>query len=255
MNPLARAVVNARNSVDFALRNALTWSPPAHERAETKDAPDAAEKRWIKTYHLAEARERMTQARWHRNLAVLERLERAGGGPELAALLPDRPVLRVLDVGSKNFDYVDALHGFFSHCGGDRKVQLVGVEIDAYRRYTDLRTRQAWADHYCAQVPGADFVAGDVADVSVAALAQPFDVITWFFPFVTEFPLLRWGLPLKFFSPQELLAAVWSRLAPGGVLIVANQNEREADLQRDLLVKLGLQPGPVQPLTVLRKQS
>jgi len=234
VNPILRAWANARNAADFALRNALTWSPPARERAEAKDEPDAAEKRWLETYRLAESRDRMTEARWQRNVAALEVLMATRENDVVKTLLRDRPTLRALDIGSKNFDYVDALCGFWSHQNGERSVTLTGLELDAHRRYTDFRTRRAWAEHYASFVPGAHYQAGNLL-----AHTECYDAITWFYPFVTEFPLLRWGLPLAEFQPLALLEHAFSLLEPGGVLVIVNQSEAESHVQRAFLATLG----------------
>lgn len=234
-----------RNGVDFALRNVLRWSPPARERPEPKAGASAVEASWVGQYGLAGARERMTAGRWRRNLAVVEILDRVGREPEVADFLRGRSTLGVLDIGSKNFEYVDALAGFWSRHRGDRTVTLTGLEVDAYRRYTDLRTRKAWADHYCSQVPGARFLARGLEDHG-----EPCDVVTWFFPFVTEFPLLRWGLPLGLFRPQALFDHAWDLLAPGGLMVLVNLTGAEAEVQHGLVrargakfLDLGAVPG------------
>jgi hypothetical protein len=249
MNSLVRGWVNLRNSLDWALRNSLTWSPPARERAEQLEAPDEAEGKRIADYQLESARDRMTWQRWQRNLTVLERLELAANSSALVALLKSTSPLLALDVGSKNFDYVDALQGFWRHREGEREVQLTGLEIDAYRRYTDVRTRRAWAQHYASFCPGARYVVGDLQRHN-----SRYHVITWFFPFVTEFPLLRWGLPLGLFQPAALLAHALSLLEPEGVLILVNQTDAEVVVQRHLLAELEVAYEAVGPrLTVVAR--
>jgi hypothetical protein len=233
MNALFSAWVNLRNSLDWWLRNSLTWSPSAREPAEEKGEADARETHFMANYFLFSARQRMTNSRWQRNLAVLERLESASRSPALDKLLRQTGPLRILDIGSKNFDYVDALAGFFSRCLSHRDVQITGLEIDAHRRYTDLRTRRAWAEHYVSFVPSARYFAADLLNHT-----ETYHAITWFFPFLTEFPLLKWGLPLSLFQPATLLAHAWSLLLPGGVLILVNQTDAELETQCKLLAEL-----------------
>jgi len=228
------ALADLRTRLDWALRQALTWSPPAFEEAETKDEPVTDdEARWTEVYGLAPARDRMTEVRWRRNLAVVQLLDRAAGHPALAAVLASPGPLRALDVGAKNFDYVDGLAAVLGRVPGLRSaragLEVTGLELDAHRRYTDLRTRRAWADHYASHVPGARYRAGDLLDE-----AGSYQILTWFFPFVTEFPLRRWGLPRRYFRPQDLFDHALGLLAPGGVLVVVNLNADEARIQRDL---------------------
>jgi hypothetical protein len=247
MNPLVRSVLDLRNSLDLALRNRITWSPAAHEEAEDHGGlfddlaePAAArdfEARALRDYGLGTARDRMASWRWNRNLAFLEVLDRAGQSPRLAEFLRRKPSLRVLDVGSKNFDYVDALAAFFAGFGSRRPVALTGIEVDAHRRYTDFRTRRAWADHYCAGVPGSRYLAQDLEDHR-----EPYDLITWFLPFLTEFPLVRWGLPTRLLRPEALFDHAWGLLEPGGPVLLVNLNAGEAERQHALVRSRGLSP-------------
>jgi hypothetical protein len=233
-SPLA-AWSRFRTGLDWALRNRLTWSPAAHERPEDAATDDTREAGWVDRYALGPARDRMTGWRWRRNLAVVEVLEAAASSPAVERFLATASAVRVLDVGSKNFDYVDALHGFWSHSGGPRSVALTGIEVDGHRRYTDFRTRRAWAEHYASFVPGARYLVGDLADHR-----ERYDAITWFFPFVTEYPLRRWGLPTTLFRPQALFDHAWDLLEPGGVMVLVNMNQAEASLQHELLSRRGL---------------
>lgn len=66
--------------------------------------------------------------------------------------------------------------------------------------------------------------------------------MTWFLPFLTEGPLIAWGLPRRFLAPLELLTHVTSRLVPGGVLLVVNQGAEEAAPQEALFTQLAV-PG------------
>lgn len=221
--------MSLRTSLDFALRQRLTWSPPAHERPEEPDPwQDDAERLLAEGYGLMGARQRMAAWRWRRNREVLQFLDRAGREPEVAALVKRPGPLAALDVGSKNFDYVDALGAFWTQ--GGQSLDLAGVELDAHRRYTDLRTRRAWADHYASFVSGARYLPSDVRDWTT-----PVEAVTWFHPFLTALPLKKWGLPTKYLRPQELLHHVLQLVVPGGVLVVANQTADEAELQHRLL--------------------
>ena len=232
MNPLVRAYLDLRNSLDLGLRNLFTWSPRAQEVAEANDGvPEAG---WSAPYGLEEARTRMATWRWTRNLAFLEVLDGAGGHPRFQAFLASRTTLRALDIGSKNFDYVDALAGFLSRAAGLRQLALTGIEIDAHRRYTDFRTRRAWAEHYCSFVPGARYLAQGLEDHQ-----ETYDVVIWFLPFLTERPLVRWGLPTSLLRPETLYDHAWTLVEPGGVLLLVNLNADEEAIQLDLIRRRG----------------
>lgn len=189
-----------------------------------------------------EAARAAAQYRWHACPQPLDR-QRVREWLQYAALLewalegislPD--TIRWLDVGAKNDSYLAGLlHALAHRPDGRRRVTGVGVEVDAYRVYRDLRSRADYAAAYCAGYDNLSFVAGDVRDLS-----EPADVVTWFLPFVVPGPLVAWGLPLSLFSPAALLAHVWSLLAPGGVLLIADQGEREWAVQMRLLQQQGI---------------
>lgn len=221
--------MSLRNSVDFWLRQRFRWSPRAVERPESwDDLLDPREPDWIDRYRLGETRSRMTWERWRRNLSFLELLDASREAPEFASWLDAQSSIRALDIGSKNFDYVDALAAFWSR-GGSRPLSLTGIEVDPNRRYLDLRTRGAWAQSYCAQVPGAEYRGENLVDHR-----GTYDVITWFFPFVVLRPLRAWGLPDRLFEPQRLWNHARSLVRPGGWIIVVNWNPNEVEAQRQI---------------------
>lgn len=165
------------------------------------------------------------------NLDVLHLLDRLF---ELAPWTPPAR-LRALDVGAKNFYYVAALHAAWSSRAPVDS--LVGVEVDAYRVYRDGYSRHDYADTYRAGLAGTTFVAADIRDYH-----EPADVITLLFPFVMPLPLVRWGLPIGLLAPEAVLAHVWQLLAPGGLLLIVNQDEMEAAKQIALCEQLGIVP-------------
>jgi len=235
--------MSLRNSIDFFLRQRLTWSPAARERSEDPEPfADDTDRRWTEDYGLEAARRRMAGWRWRRNLAVLQLLDRAAAEPLFREALAGGDPLRALDIGSKNFDYVDALAAVLSH-GGRRTVDLTGLEIDPHRRYTDLRTRRAWAEHYCSFVPGARYLPGDLEDHEGS-----YRVITWFFPFLFRAPLVKWGLPGRLLRPAALLARARALLEPGGVLLIVNLTADEEAEQHRLLGEAGAAFTPVGPV-------
>ena len=70
-------------------------------------------------------------------------------------------------------------------------------------------------------------------------------------------PHAAWGLPLRLFEPERLLAHVRDLLMPGGTLIVVNQGEVERDLQGSLFLDCGMKAQSVgrvmSPLTPFRR--
>ncbi len=226
------------NALAFALRNTLRWRRGAPQlRDESKhelfaylppDRRRRAEARATELcarYGLAALRARSTRADYRDNLALLDVLERATAGLGL----PQRP--RVCDVGCKNWNYVFALARCFA------PELLVGYEIDPYPVYRDLHSRADWAQAYIAQVQGPE-VRYEPRDF-LRAQAGEFDVVTLLFPFVTRHALLHWGLPLRCFRPQQLLARARAVLRPGGLLLSLHQTRAEAAIAARALADLG----------------
>jgi hypothetical protein len=179
--------------------------------------------------------------------------------------------VRVLDVGTKNFDAAPALYRFFKKLESDdmsRKVEITGIEIDAFRVYRSLYSRFDVGQFFknLITVPAGEethrYLPGDFIHHE-----DKYDAITCFFPFVTSFALLAWGLPNSKLSPKRFVDHLMASLAPGGTAIILNQTEQERDLQVKILsegkhsfssheIKLNFrEKQPVAYLHVLRKEQ
>lgn len=117
----------------------------------------------------------------------------------------------------------------------EREIQLDGVEIDAFRVYSDFHTRYDYAQFYIKNLANTQYIAKDFLQYN-----EKYDYIIWFFPFVTEFPLLEWGLPLSKFKPAEMLQHAYNSLNSGGKLLIVNQDEKEYAIQEELIRNLEL---------------
>ena len=141
--------------------------------------------------------------------------------------------IKALDIGCKNWFYVKGEHDFFdSFCNN---FSLVGVEIDAYRLYTNFYNRYEVAKYYTKGLKNTKYIADNLLNIN-----EKYDYIIWFLPFVLEEPHLFWGLPKKYFYPQKLLSHAYSLLNQNGQLLIINQGEEEAKAQKSMLEKLGI---------------
>lgn len=157
--------------------------------------------------------------------------------------IPFNENLKVLDIGSKNWEYVRGQHSFFKqHCNS---LKLDGVEIDAYRLYSNFYSRYETAKFYIKNLDGANYYPCDVLDIK-----EKYDYITWFLPFVTKFPLKKWGLPQSKFMPERLLSHVYGLLK--NKMLIVNQGEVEAQIQEELLKKLNI---PYKYLGVIKSDT
>jgi hypothetical protein len=221
------------DELTFQTRNLLRWSAPAWQwSARSFDRLNT--ERWSKEgrARLAELRARHDLSAWprllsrpqlHDNLYMLDVLDRLVGAARAGK------VTRGLDVGAKDGATLPAR---VVACPGTWDL----VELDAHRRYLDLSTRRAHGERFARTFPGCRYLAG-----SVVTLPGPYDVITWFLPFVRLVALRRWGLPVRTFEPTRLLTHVVSLLAPGGTLLVVNQGDQERDAQARLFGQVRLE--------------
>jgi hypothetical protein len=239
------------NRVRFALRRALSFSRgaprltneekdalfdylegPAREKAEARAKDLAA------TYDLSRVHAHSTRAAMRENLYVLDLLD-THAAPHMKGVR----AATVVDVGSKDFVYAPALFAFAEHCV-EAAPQLTGVELDGHVVYKDLRSR---ADHATAWAALAGpTVRYRVQDFLAFTPEQQAALVTIFYPFVTRFALLRWGLPVSEYRPEALLAHAVELLAEprgdgahdqGGVLVIVNHTHEERDLLRSLMAK------------------
>jgi hypothetical protein len=133
------------------------------------------------------------------------------------------------DVGCASFWYAPALHAFF------RPQRLVGVEIEGHRLFRDGRARIDYAAGFIADLPNTQYIVADYA-----ALDLPADLITAWFPFVTENAILAWRLPLSLLKPEALFFRIKHNLKEGGLFLMVNHGPREAELAASCCTAVGL---------------
>ena len=139
--------------------------------------------------------------------------------------------MHVLDIGSKNWFYAKGEYEFFkSFCS---KFLLTGVELDAFRLYANFYSRLEVAKFYTKNLENTQYLAKNLLEIN-----QKQDYIIWILPFVSVNPLKYWGLPKRFFEPEKLLNHAYNLLNENGQMLIINQGEIEAELQREFLENL-----------------
>lgn len=217
---------NLKNIFDFFLRRKLKFSLQNYEEApedlsslfgaELKQRENDLKKKYYFDYMSD-----MTQQNYKENLYMIDVLDKYFN------VVPYEN-LKVLDIGCKNWNYVRGQYTFFKkYC---KKLELKGVEIDAYRLYWNLFSRYEVAKFYKRDLPNTRYIPKDFM-----RLHETFDYITWFLPFIREYPHMRWGLPLKYYKPEKMLWHAYFSLKQGGKMFIVNQSEFEYDIQKNLL--------------------
>lgn len=256
---------NIRFTRKYSGKNEPKESLFGHLSGENKKIAEEKEKLYLEKYHLQGLKDNSTCRNYLENLAVIELLESCflspppypppqGGGrdsqrgglcppPEVSPKLQQyestyydkKNPLKILDIGSKNWFYASGEWSFFKYGGEEREIFLDGIEIDAFRVYSDFHTRYDYAQFYIKNLPNTSYLAKDFLKHQ-----EKYDFIIWFFPFVTEFPLLEWGLPLSKFKPAEMLKHASECLNKNGKILIVNQDEAEYEIQEELIRNLNL---------------
>lgn len=228
------------NAATFSLRRAMSWSRgkvrPKQEAktalfsfAANASALEERESSLRAQYRLGPLHAASTQHHYRENLYVLDLLDRH------AADVKPTGAVRALDVGSQDFRYAFGLSRWLG-----KRASLTGIEIDGHQIYADLHSRKDHADAFVAQIDEGR-VNYEVEDFLEHAENGRADVITFFFPFVLEYALLRWGLPRRCFLPNRIFEHAKSLLKPGGVVVVMNHTEAERQRQLEILAECGFE--------------
>ncbi len=240
------------NAISFFIRNTLRWSRGKPKLIQEKKEKlfayliSADEKKaqlqeveLLKRYHLTSLQQYSTKQLYRKSLYLLDVLDKATE----SITAPKEKVLQCLDVGSQDWHYVFALHQWMSYWGTTvaRNISLTGIEIDGYGIYSDLRSRYDYAQAYVEQVtkgnnPNVTYRVQDF----LKSPDREMDIITFFYPFVLRVGLLLWGLPNRFFKPQNFIAHAAQMLKSGGYLICFNHTYDEAKRFRELCAELSV---------------
>lgn len=141
--------------------------------------------------------------------------------------------INVLDIGCKNWFYAQAEFDFFNELFSE--VFLDGVELDAYRLYSNFYSRYETAKFYTKDLKNTTYIPNNLLNIN-----KKYDYIIWFLPFVVENPHIFWGLPKKYFYPKRLLKHAYNILNSNGQMLIINQGKDEKDVQEKFLKELNI---------------
>jgi SAM-dependent methyltransferase len=219
-----------RHGLWYGISERIRWSRGAYQETPVRElrtlGPEQAERiAALADRYQVQFERRMSAATSANNYEYLDILDRgwtaAGMGRRAGGVL--------CDIGCASFWYAATLQSFFQP---DR---LVGVEVEGHRLFRDGRTRIDYAAGYLLQLPSARFVVADYT-----AYAEPADIITSWFPFLTPAAILAWRLPLSLLAPESLFRQIRRNLRPDGLFFMVNHGLTEAALAETLCTAAGL---------------
>ena len=223
---------NLKNKIDFYIRKKMKFSRKGYfEEAEDLsniygDELKQRENDLHKKYGFEYFKE-MTEQNYRENLYMLDVLDKY-------FKINPKEKIEALDIGCKNWNYVKGQYTFFKkYC---ENLSLKGIEIDAYRLYWNFYSRYEVAKFYKRGLKNTRYIPKDFMNYD-----EKFDYLTWFLPFVREYPHMRWGLPLEYFNPKKMLWHAYFSLKTGGKLFIVNQSEIEYNIQKNLLKECAIQ--------------
>lgn len=238
---------NIKNNIDFFLRQHLKLSRKNYfEENESKEGLFIAreilekEKYLYEKYNLDYLKKNSTRQNYLENLYTIDLLDRYFPPHPQPLSHKERGgkndfylnTLNVLDLGCKNWFYFKAEYSFFKkHC---KNLFLDGIEIDGNRLYSNLYSRAEVAKFHINNLRGK-YIIGDFLQHN-----KMYDCIIWILPFVFEEPLIKWGLPIKYFQPSKMLLHAYNSLKPNGTIFIMNQGEEEYEAQKSLCEKLNI---------------
>ena len=188
-------------------------------------------------YDLTILKKDITRQNCQENLYILEILDK------YFKVYPKED-LKVLDIGSKSWNYAKGEYIFFNnHC---HHLEMTGVELDAYRLCWNLFSRYEIARYNIKYLPFTNYIADDFMNIN-----GKFDYITWFLPFVGEYQHKKWGLPMRYFIPDKMLKHAHDCLQDGGAMFIVNQGEAEFWLQKQLCEDLNI---PYHEIGIIRSE-
>ena len=203
---LLQRLISVRNQVDFYFRQNIRWGRP------------------LPLSHVIPDRDRRL------NAELVSFLQKFPWKEHLKGFSRE---LVIADIGARNFAFAPAIEKCFAALGHTPEVH--GIEIDAYRRLVDFRTRADYGHFFARQIKAGTYHAMDFMD-----WAKLLDIALLLHPFVTTPPLLNWGLPLSRFSPEKLFRHTHATLkAKRGLLLLSFPTQEERNLGMDLATQTG----------------
>ncbi len=201
-------LLNLRNYFDYFLRNSIPFSRPLKDQAETPPT------------------DKLVQIEFRQFLDTFD------WKPIFKRLSADS--LQVADIGARNFLFAPVIDDLLIR--HERNGMVHGIECDSFRMLWGFRTRKDYGEFYARKARQGQFHALDFMKWKT-----PLDLAFLLHPFVSEDPLLAWGLPRSLLKPEALFKHLAECVRPRkGVVILSSPSEDEYNIALELAEKAGL---------------
>jgi hypothetical protein len=217
---LGHSLHSTRNKMLWRLRSLLRFSRDGYQETGAINLKPGPEELQLEMkYGLRKYRHLLSEATYRRNLWTLWVLEKA-----LTPHLRHRQrIEQVLEPGCQDFSRLPALRSYLASVG--KRPRITGLEIDPFPVLSDFHSRWDRARYFLSlETSGDRYLEGDFFQWNEGA-----DLILCFFPFVSFYPALAWGLPAELGDARPWLASVERCLQPGGLFLVMHQGEWEEE--------------------------
>jgi hypothetical protein len=222
-----------KNNIDFFIRKYLNFSRKNYfikneskENLFNSEILKIKESFLMKKYQLDFLKNNSSTQNYLENLYLIDILDKY-------LEIKPQETLNILDIGCKNWFYAKGEYFFFKKFS--ENLFLKGIELDSNRLYTNFYTRKEVAKYHIQNLKGVDYIEGDFLEQN-----NQFNYIIWILPFVVKTPLIKWGLPEKYFQPEKMLKHAFKSLSPNGKLFIINQGFAEYEEQIKFCEKLNL---------------
>ena len=216
-----------KNIIDFSLRQKIpfsrrNYSEPNESKEELFKSQDEIdrEKYLYEKYDLEKVKTSTTRRNYLENLYIIDVLDKYFRINYLKNL-------KAIDIGSSNWFYAKGQYHFFKEKSSE--ITLRGIELDTNRLNTRFYSRKEIANFHTKNLKNVAYISGSLLEHK-----EKYDFVVWILPFVLEYPFARWGLPMSYFKPVEMLNHAYSLLEKGGQMFIVNQGEEEYNTQKSL---------------------
>lgn len=209
---LVEYFLNIRNQADFFIRSRMRWKRPLPVNFPISSI-DSAIQMEIKAF--------LSLFDWETPLSRLK-----SPSPLILA-----------DIGARNFAFAPMMEAHFRSLGYAPEIH--GIEVDAYRRFTNLHTRADYGEFFAQKIARGFF--------------HPINFLTWHHPlhigfllnpFVNTEEILSWGLPLSELKPREIFQHAYDLVKPySGFVVLSNPCVEEQAISYKIAQEIGFRFG------------